>query len=136
LIFIDRSVPKGVADTLSCVRDDVVWLEPMFRHSAPESEWMPKIADNGWPAILRDKKIRTRPLERRTIFRSNLGCFVFGQRTNPTRWEYLKLLAKCLDEVEERHATTPRPFIYVIDRDGRLNFDEKFARMAARGWLA
>ena len=32
MIFIDRSIPKGVADALKAVRDDVRWLEDEFRH--------------------------------------------------------------------------------------------------------
>jgi hypothetical protein len=43
---------------------------------------------------------------------------------------------KSLDQIEERFAKTERPFIYIIDREGKLNFDEKFDRMAKRGWLA
>ena len=27
MIFIDRSIPRDIADALSCVRDDVEWLE-------------------------------------------------------------------------------------------------------------
>jgi len=30
MIFIDRSIPKGVAEALKQVRDDVVWLEDVF----------------------------------------------------------------------------------------------------------
>ena len=82
------------------------------------------------------QEIRTRPVERHLIFENNLGRFAFGQHTNPTKWEYLKLLARSLDGIEERFASTERPFIYVIDREGKLIFDEKFDRMAKRGWLA
>jgi hypothetical protein len=136
VIFIDRSIPSGVADALKCVRDDIRWLEDEFDHWVKELEWMPQVAESGWPAILRDKKIRTRPLERRLIFQHNLGCFVFTQKTNPTRWEYLKLMVKSLDEIEARFEATPRPFIYLIDRDGNFRLDERFARMAANGWLS
>ena len=33
MIFIDRSIPKGVADALKQVRSDVVWLEDVFPHN-------------------------------------------------------------------------------------------------------
>ncbi len=36
------------------------------------------------------------------------------------QWEILKLVASSLDEMEEKFANTPRPFMYLIDRNGRF----------------
>ena len=118
MIFIDRSVPKGVAEAIKMVRGDVCWLEDKFLHDVSDEEWLAEAGNNGWLVIVRDKKVRTRPGERATLLRHGVGCFILNQRQDPTRWEYLQLLTKTMDEMEERFASTPRPFIYTIDRQG------------------
>jgi hypothetical protein len=118
MIFIDRSIPKGVADALKAVRDDVRWLEDVFPHDAKETVWLKDVGTWGWLVICRDKHIRTRPGERRALTENRVGCFVLTQRDNPKRWDYLKLLAKTLDEMERIFATTERPFLYGVGREG------------------
>jgi hypothetical protein len=118
MIFIDRSVPKPVAEAIKRVRGDVLWLEDKFQHDTNDEVWLAAVGDQGWPVIVRDKKVRTRPGERDKIIRHGVGCFILNQKQDPTKWEYLQLLAKTMDEIEERFAQTPRPFIYTIDRNG------------------
>jgi hypothetical protein len=118
MIFIDRSIPKGVADALKAVRDDVKWLEDEFPHDIKEPDWLRDVGAWGWLVICRDKKIRTRPGERRALMENGVGCFVLTQRDSPKRWDYLKLLAKTLDEMERIFATTERPFLYGVSREG------------------
>ena len=120
MIFIDRSIPKGVAEALKQVRDDVVWLEDVFPHDVRDTVWLREAGQRGWLVISRDKKIRTRPGERRAIIESSVGCFCLTFRQNLTRWEYLKLLAQALDEMERLFASTPRPFLYGVSRSGTL----------------
>ena len=118
MIFIDRSIPKGVAEALKAVRPDVFWLEDKFPHNTSELVWLPVAGQSDWLVILRDKKVRTRHGERAAIIKYNVGCFIIHQQKNPTRWDYFKLLAKTLDKMEEYFAMTPRPFIYKVDRLG------------------
>lgn len=48
MIFIDRSIPRPVAEALQKVRSDVEWLEPRFRHDAKEEEWLQFVGQAGW----------------------------------------------------------------------------------------
>ncbi len=48
MIFIDRSIPKGVANALKAVRDDVKWLEDEFAHDARDTVWLPRVGARGW----------------------------------------------------------------------------------------
>ena len=121
MIFIDRSFPKGVAEALKKVRDDVFWFEDKFSHNTKDIEWLPVAGANQWLVIVRDKKIRTRPGERRVLIEHNVGCFIVSQKRNLTRWEYLKLLAATLDKMEEFFATTRRPFMCKVDASGKLS---------------
>lgn len=122
MIFIDRSIPKSVADSLKAVRDedDVRWLEDLYAHDKKDDEWLADAGKEGWLVLTRDKKIRTRPGERHSIIQHGVGCFIFGQKKDPTRWEYYKLLGGALDEMERLYASTPRPFIFLVARDGKL----------------
>ena len=112
MIFIDRSIPRGVARALQAVRDDVIWLEDRFPHHVTDPVWLREAGVSDWLVISRDKRIRTRPGERRTIIENGVGCFCLTQKQPLTRWEYLKLLAATLDEMEALFAATPRPFIF------------------------
>ena len=120
MIFIDRSVPKGVAAALKEVRDDVRWFEDEFEHDTKETVWLPEVGQLGWIVISRDKKIRTRPAERQALLEARVGCFILTQKQILTRWDYLKLLAATLDEMISLFASTRRPFIYGVGRTGQV----------------
>lgn len=123
MIFFDRSVLRGVAEAIKQVRNDAVWLEDVFEeHWIKEREWLPVAGKNGWLVVLRDKKVRTRKEERRAIRENNVGCFILNYKKDKPRWETLKLVVAALDEMEEKFANTPRPFIYLIDGNGRFKY--------------
>ena len=118
MIFIDRSIPKSVAEALQCVRDDVEWLEPRFPHDTSDVDWLAEAGRNGWLVVSRDKHISRRPAERRAIQDHGVGCFIITTRKNLTRWEYLKLFAAHLDAMIEVFDATERPFIWTVERRG------------------
>lgn len=120
MIFIDRSIPRSVADGLKRIRDDVIWLEDRFAPDTPDSEWLAEAGREGWLVITRDKRIRHRPAEMEAIREHGVGCFVLGHRRNLTRDEYLRFLSPLLDEMERRFAEASRPFIYVVDSAGTM----------------
>lgn len=120
MIFIDRSIPQAVASALQLVREDVEWLEPRFRHDATEQEWMEGAGTGGWLCITRDKHIRTRPGERQSLIDNGVGCFILAQKQPLTRWEYLKLIAATMDNMEDAFNNTERPFLIAVGRSGKL----------------
>src|SRR5436309_790676 len=99
MIFIDRSVPRSIAEALQKVRHDVLWLEDVwiFRHDTADSFWAYHVGIANWLVVSRDKKLRYRPAERAKLIRAGCGAFVFTQKPDPKKWEYLKLLTKNLD---------------------------------------
>ena len=121
MIFLDRSIPRSVAEALKLVRTgDTYWLEDRYPHNTPDEVWIPDAGAAGWLVVARDKKIRTRLWQRELVRRHGVGCFILNQKHDPTRWEYLKLLAKTLDEMERLHAATARPFLYLVDAAGAM----------------
>jgi hypothetical protein len=121
VIFFDRSIPRGVAEAVKQVREDACWLEDVFEEGwIKDREWIPEVGARGWLVISKDKKIRTRPEERRAVKENNVGCFILNYKQPLNRWEILKLVTSTLDEMEAKFANTPRPFMYLIDRNGRF----------------
>lgn len=121
MIFIDRSIPRSVADALKAVRPDgdVAWLEDRFAHDTPDADWLSRAGDEGWLVVSRDKRIRHRPGLRNAAIQHGVGMFIFAQTSrDPTRWEYFKLMGQCLDEMERLFEVTPRPFIFLISQNG------------------
>ncbi len=120
MIFFDRSILKPVVDAVKGTREDACWLEDVFKDKPwiGETEWMPVIGSYGWLTVLRDMHVLTRPEERRAIRESNLGCFNFNYKKNKTRWQTLQLVCRTLDEMEDKFASTPRPFMYVVNGNG------------------
>ena len=120
MIFIDRSIPKDVAEALKRVRDDVLWLEDRFAHNARDEVWLATAGRCDWLVVTRDRRIRTRPGEIRSIISNKAGCFIITSKRNLKRWDYLKLLAARLDDMEHIFGVTKRPFIFSVDTAGRL----------------
>jgi hypothetical protein len=120
MIFLDRSIPRPVADALKCVREDVLWLEDEFGHDTPDTIWLPAVGARGWLVIVRDKRIRTRPGERRALIAGRVGCFALTQKQALTPWQYLRLIVPALDQMEGIFATVPRPFLYALNGQGQL----------------
>ncbi len=109
-----------MSDALKCVRADVIWLEDRFPHRTQDRIWLAEAGAQNWLVISRDKRIRYRPGERAAIMDNAVGCFCFTQKQDLTRWEYLKLVVRTLDDMEQRYAETERPFLYAVGAGCRL----------------
>jgi len=127
MIFIDRSVPRGVADAVKKMRDDVIWLEDEFPHSVSDQEWLARAGNEGWLVITHDKKVRTRPGERRAIMEHGVGCFILTYKQDLKKEEILALISSNLGEMERRFESTPRPFIYTVSKNGEFR---EYARVS------
>lgn len=112
---------RGVADAVKSVRDDTLYLEDVWKeHWIKDREWIPVVGAKGWLVVSKDKKIRTRAEEKRAVKENGVGIFILNYKQPLNRWEILKLVASTLDEMEEKFANTSRPFMYLIDSNGRF----------------
>jgi predicted nuclease of predicted toxin-antitoxin system len=119
VIFIDRSIPRGVAEAVRRMREDVIWLEDEFPHDVPDEEWL-AAGQRGWLVITHDRKIRTRPGERSAIMENGVGCFIMTYRQDLKKEEIVVLISSTLEEMERRFEATPRPFIYTVSKNGEF----------------
>ncbi len=124
MIFVDRSIPRAVAQELRRISDEaVIFLDERFPPDTPDREWLAVAGREGWLVISRDKRMRRRPGEREAIRANSVGCFILGWRKNLTRAEYVEVLARSLHEMQALFADTPRPFIYVVNAAGGMRRD-------------
>jgi hypothetical protein len=73
---------------------------------------MPVVGTRGWIALVRDKKIHTKPLEVEARIRSRLSTFVFTQRRDPgDLWAWAELVVLRWRDIKDFADTQKRPFI-------------------------
>lgn len=118
MIFVDASVPRSVADEVRRVRPDACWLADLFLLDVKDTEWLQRAGEEGWLVITHDKKIKTRPGERRAIIEHGVGCFILAYRKNLRKPEIAKMV---LGALEDLFRNTPRPFIYTMTQNGEFN---------------
>jgi hypothetical protein len=103
--FADESI-LGVGKALAIVRRDLVHpghpLIPEIPRGSLDTEWMPEVAERGLVVIGRDKKIRTRPGERRLLKEHGLRVFRIGGKRDLTHWQYLERLVRRWADIERR----------------------------------
>lgn len=122
MIFFDRSIPSSIPKAMIMLGlTHICYHDQFFMPDAPDPVWLAHAGRERWAVITRDKKIRIRPGEIEAIIKHDVGCFIVNANKPPTRWEYMKLFAQTLDRIGDLAATTPRPFIFTINRNGELN---------------
>jgi hypothetical protein len=114
VIFIDASLPKTVAVELKKVREDVVFKHDVFRPGTDDPIWLRRVGAEGWLAITRDGRIRTRPGERAAIMENGVGCFILTHQKDLPKPEVVQIVFDYLPEMERLFNSTPRPFIYTV----------------------
>lgn len=57
-LFVDRSLGKGVVNALRDAGARVEFHDDHFSQDAEDVEWIPKVSENGWVILTKDKHIR------------------------------------------------------------------------------
>ena len=70
--------------------------------------------------VTQDKRIRSRPHERRALLGAGVGAFVFTGRAERSTDELAILILKHLQRIKELAAKTKRPFIFGISDRGKF----------------
>ena len=121
MIFVDASVPRSVADRIKGVRPDARWLADLFPLNTEDTDWLQRAGKEGWLVITHDKKIKTRPGERRAIIEHGVGCFILAYRQNLKKPEIEEMVLGALEDMEDLFGKTARPFIYTVTKNGEFN---------------
>lgn len=118
--FLDRSLGrKAVPEALRADGWDVITLAEHYGIPADEqvadTDWIKEAAKQGWPILMKDKRIRHRPAEITTVIEHKARCFVI------TRGDLLSA------DMAERFITNkaaifaaaaePGPYIFSVQMD-------------------
>lgn len=122
LFYVDASVPIDIARALSLVRSDILYPGgPGCQITNPETKdviWLPIAGANSWVVIMRDKRIRTRPGERRQLMDHGVRAFVMTGAGNYSKWQTIELLVRRWEEIEAVVGRNAGPFIFSITQGG------------------
>jgi predicted nuclease of predicted toxin-antitoxin system len=120
VFFIDRAL--GNKDVPGILRNEGFLVEihsDHFSHDAPDIEWLAAVGKRDWVVLSKDKKIRTRRLEREALLNANVAAFILtsgritGEDMGRAFVKAHSLMLKFLSEHQ-------RPFIAAVTRDGEV----------------
>jgi hypothetical protein len=118
--FVDESM-LSIARALRAVRPDVVYPGhpdcPDIRLGARDVDWLPVVGRAGWAVIMRDKRIRRRPVERQRLVDHGVRAFCLTGAGNQSSWQMLQLVVRHWDRIE-RVAAEPGPYLYALTTAG------------------
>lgn len=121
ILFFDRSMGTIIPKVLVLLKFPVrvEYHEKHFKSDLKDDKWLPIVGNRQWTVIGHDRKYHTMPNELVAIKQYNIGCFyLWGAEA--TRWEKMKVFASAFDRIVEADSNTPRPFIYDVDKMGKL----------------
>ena len=125
--FVDEN-SLGVAKALAYVRGDVTWPGAPggpVPAGAADTAWLPIIGQAGLVVLTRDKRIRSRPLERQALLDHDVrACFLTSGGTLDL-FAQLRLWLRYWDDIESLVTERPAPWLASVTRAGVRVFDTR-----------
>lgn len=93
----------------------------LFSPTEADDVWLQYVGQKGWVVFTQDRKFHREGYENElsAIKQFNVGCFyIWGAEA--TKWEKMKALCKGLDRMLAASAATPKPFIFDVEKTGKL----------------
>ncbi|HEX3732152.1 MAG TPA: hypothetical protein VHU91_04410 [Mycobacteriales bacterium] len=101
--YADESV-LGLGKLLSRTREDITYPGhhgcPVLQLGTPDTDWMPYVAAQGWAAIHRDKRIRTRPAELKVFQDYGLRTIMLGGKKDMSSRDQCELMLRLWVQLE------------------------------------
>lgn len=109
-----------VADALRAAGVSVEVHIDHFPMNAPDTEWIPPVAQRDWVLITKDQHIHRNMLEREAYRDAGLRGFVLtGDNMNGA--DQATLLVRCLPGMARRVAGRPGPLLFAVSRYGTFS---------------
>ena len=116
-LFLDRSLGRIKVPAL--LRAAGLRLRTLSEHyglpddeTVPDEEWLELAGSRGWVVLMKDKRIRYRPHERRAIWEFRVRCFCLAARNLPAE-EMAGRFLGCLPAITKA-CQRLGPFLYVV----------------------
>lgn len=119
-LFLDRSLGKHIiADRLRQEKIKVEVHDDHLPNTAPDEEWIALVGERGWVALTKDKRIRYRRAEIRSVL-ANAARLIVIQINNVKASEIAEVLVRSRRRIARFTAKREPPFVAAIYRDGRI----------------
>jgi len=118
--FLDRSLGRNAVPKALCTDGwDVITLAEHYGVPADEQvadvDWIEEAARQGWPILMKDKRIRHRPAEINAVVAHKARCFVITRGDLPSAEMVTRFIA---NKVAILAITAqPGPYIYSVQTD-------------------
>lgn len=125
--FVDEN-SLGVAKALAYVRGDLTWPGAPggpVPAGAADTAWLPVIGQAGLVVLTRDKRIRSRPLERHALLDHGVRACFLTSGGSLTLFDQLRLWLRHWDDIETLAAEQPAPWLASVTRTGVRIFDTR-----------
>jgi hypothetical protein len=125
--FLDEN-SLGVALALQHVRGDITWPgapDGLIPAGATDTTWLPLVGSTGLIVLTRDKRIRTRPVEREALLDHNVRACFLTSGGNLDLFTQLRLWLRHWDDIETLVDTTPGPWLASVTRNGVRVFADR-----------
>ncbi|MCE2502014.1 MAG: hypothetical protein J4G13_14300 [Dehalococcoidia bacterium] len=121
VLFFDRDVGAKLPQALISVGlpVPVEYHQLYFPQNAADDLWMPIVGARGWVVLGRDRHHHTRESERAAVRDYGIGCFYLWGGDKPS-YEKMRCFLAAYDKIIEAALTTPRPFVYRVNKAGNL----------------
>jgi hypothetical protein len=108
---------KILALQLKKVGVDVRVHDELFDQKTRDEDWLTVVGANGWFVLTKDKRIRTRTLERHALVTANVGAFFLtsGKMSGERQAEVFLAQRKAMERIAR---TQPRPFLATVSQSG------------------
>lgn len=90
-----------------------------FAQEMPDDEWLEIVGKRDWVVFSHDRKFHSEATETAAVIQHKVGCFYLPCSQEP-RWEKLRCFMRASDRIVELAKTTPKPFIYSVEKSGRI----------------
>lgn len=109
-VFVDVNLGTLIKDYLVEMGLTVILHADHFAGRIDDVTWIPFVAEQGWPVLTRDRKIKRRPLERQAVIDGALKFFLIGC-ANATLPTTVKVIRSHLNSLKALSSWMPGPFI-------------------------
>jgi hypothetical protein len=121
VFYLDESIFSHVLlETLLAAGATVRRVGVDVPYGSADDVWLSAAGAHGWIALMRDQRIRRRPLELTALQAAGVAAFVFtgGQATAQ---DTAAAIVPRLIKFANMAVSEPRPFLYTFGRSGRLS---------------
>lgn len=124
ILFFDRSIgtdiPKALREYLKPPGVEIEYHQLHFDPDEHDDVWLPQIGTRGWFVIGQDYKYHEKESELAALRTYSVGAFYLWDTADKPKWQTMRVFARAYDKILRAADVTPKPFVFRVDRHGRL----------------